>query len=308
MTSLSEEYREHFTKSQAPGLVGHPLLKNFPDNLEDVDWRYCSKEEYIELENIMTDGVKFFEPFLVENFYPEDMFNELVELLTSNKLENIDYSHQMNKWEEGVEIPQKFIDYAVEKVKTLLGHEDILFGYHMYAHHQITSEGRIPKLPLHIDWSPGPYMVDLHIGGNRDWGFVARYKNFITKPNQAIICQPQFDYHYRPSWSSENPSDYYQALFFHLVNKNHWSRTSSEPGVDRAKEVEELNTFGQYFRDTEKFKNFQDQRRHMFEKYYLKSLYQGDAPDIPWDEVPTKEDAQVHQRKGVTSKTETETI
>lgn len=308
MTSLSEKYREKFASIKVPDLVGPPLLKNFPEDIEDIDWTFCSKEDYIELENIMTDGVVFFEPFLVENFYPEDMFDELVELLTSNKLENIDYSHQMNKWEEGVEIPQKFIDYAVEKIKTLLGCEDIIFGYHMYAHHQLTSDGRVPKLPLHIDWSPGPYMIDLHIGGNRDWGFVARYKEFITKPNQAIICQPQFDYHYRPSWSSEDPSDYYQALFFHLINKNHWSRKPLAPGVDRPKELEVSNKFGQHFRESEKFINFQKQRRQIFEKYYLKSLYNGDAPDIPWDETPTKEDSQVHQRKGVTSKIETETI
>ena len=307
MTSLSEEYREHFSKSQVADLVGPPLLKNFPENVESIDWRFCSKEDYIELENILTDEVEFFEPFLVENFYPEDMFNELVEILTSNKLKDIDFSHQMNKWEEGVEIPQKFIDYAVEKVKTILGHEDIMFAYHMYAHHQITSDERVPKLPLHIDWAPGPYMVDLHIGGNRDWGFVARYQNFVTKPNQAVICQPQFDYHYRPAWSSEDPSDYYQALFFHLVNKNHWSRHSEKPGVTRSKELSEKYNFGQYFRDSEVFINFQNQRRHMFEKYYLKSLYNSDAPDIPWDETPTKEEANVHQLKGVVSKTETET-
>jgi hypothetical protein len=301
-----ESFRKKFANLQIPHLVGPPLLKNFPGDLDSIEWTNCSKEDYMEIEKIMTDDVVFFEPFLVENFFPEDMFNELVEILTTNKLKNIDFSYQMNKWEEGVEIPQKFIDYTVEKVKTLLGHEDIIFAYHMYAHHQITSEGRTPKLPLHIDWAPGPYMVDLHIGGNRDWGFVARYQNFITKPNQAIICQPQFDYHYRPSWSSEDPSDYYQALFFHLVNKNHWSLKSLNPIVTRSKELAQKYNFGQDFRDLEIFINFQKQRRQIFEKYYLKSLYNSDAPDISWDEVPTEEDSNVHQKKGILSKLEME--
>jgi hypothetical protein len=308
MESISEQHKNKYLSMDIPDLIGPPLLKNYPGDLNKAPWTLTSKKEYMELEEIMTNDIVFFEPFLVENFYPEEMFNELVELLTSNKLEEISYSHQMNKWEEGVEIPQKFIDYAVEKLKSLVGTDDIHFGYHMYAHHQITSEGRIPKLPLHIDWSPGPYMIDLHIGGNRDWGFVARYKEFITKPNQAIICQPQFDYHYRPAWGNDDPSEYYQALFFHMVNKNHWCWNSEKPGVDRPDHLEESNDFGQYFRDTEKFKNFQAQRRYMFEKYYLKSLYKSDAPDIPFDEKPTEEDANIHQRKGVVPKTEKETI
>ena len=149
-------------------------------------------------------------------------------------------------------------------------------------------------------------MIDLHIGGNRDWGFVARYKNFITKPNQAIICQPQFDYHYRPAWASEDPSEYYQAIFFHMVNKNHWSWNKEKLGVKRPEHLEKSNEFGQYFRDTEKFKNFQAQRRYMFEKYYYKSLYNSDAPDVPFDEKPTEEDANIHERKGVVPKIEME--
>jgi hypothetical protein len=306
MGSLSEQDKNKYLNLDIPELVGPPLLKNFPGNLNEIDWRFSSPKEYLEVEEIMTNDVVFFEPFLVEDFYPQDMFDELVEILTSNNLKDIDYSHQMNKWEQGVEIPQKFIDYAVEKIRNLVGTEDIEFGYHMYAHHQITSEGRIPKLPLHIDWSPGPYMIDLHIGGNRDWGFVARYKNFITKPNQAIICQPQFDYHYRPAWNNDDPSEYYQALFFHLVNKNHWSCKTEKPGVNRPKHLEEGNEFGQYFRDSEKFGNFQRQRRYMFENYYLKSLYNSDAPDIPWEEKPTAEESNIHERKGVLPKVEME--
>ena len=65
-------------------------------------------------------------------------------------------------------------------------------------------------------------MVDLHIGGNRDWGFVAHDKEFITKPNDAIIVQPEMDFHYRPDWNSDDPSENYKALFFHLIRKDHW--------------------------------------------------------------------------------------
>lgn len=288
----------------------HPILANYPGNIDDIEWNYLDKETYIEIENIFTKGVKFFDPFIVDNFYPEDMFNELVEICTSNDLTKVDFSHQMNKWEEGVNIPQKFIDYAVEKVKSLLQIDDVMFAYHMYAHHQITSEGRTPKLPLHIDWAPGAYMVDLHIGGNRDWGFVARYENFVTKPNQAVICQPQFDYHYRPSWKNDDPNEYYQAIFFHLINKDHWCIPSKANIADRDPKLEEKYEFGQYFRDSELFNAFQNQRRRIFDEPYLKIanplIENGTMPGIPWDEIPTEEDAQIHQRKGVVPKANSE--
>lgn len=281
------------------------LLKNHP-NPEKIDWKYLDKETYQEIENIFTDGVVFFEPFLVDHFFPQDMFDELVEICNSNKLENIDFSYQMNKWEEGVDIPAKFFEYAVEKVKKLIGTEDIMAAYHMYAHHQITKDGRIPKLPLHIDWAPGAYMIDLHIGGNRDWGFVAKYKNFICKPNQAIICQPQFDYHYRPSWNSNNPDDYYQALFFHLINHNHWAVPTEYFKQNRPKKINDKYKFGRTFRESELFSKFQDQRRYIFDDIYVKNykkmLKIGELPEIPWDEMPTEEDSMVHSKRGVVPK------
>lgn len=279
-------------------MLEHPLLRNHPD-INSIEWTYLDKETYIEIENILTDGVKLFDPFLVDNFYPQDMFDELVSICTSNDLSKLDYSHQMNKWEEGVEIPKKFFDYAEKRVRELLNTGDVIFAYHMYAHHQITSEGRVPKLGLHIDEAPGPYMVDLHIGGNRDWGFVARYKNFICKPNQAIICQPQIDYHYRPSWGSDNKEEYYQAFFIHMINKNHWSVPSEAKVGNRSKELEEKYEFGSAFRASEKFKQFNMQRSFIFSKLYLDSHKQTDAPPIPWSEMPLGEDMHIHQRKGV---------
>lgn len=282
-----------------PKLFGHPLLKNFPGEVKDIDWKYMTQEEYQEIEDIFTKDVTLLDPIFVEEFYPQDMFEELVSILTKRSLDTIDYSNQMNKWEEGFDIPQKFIDYAVNKVKELVNNDDIELAYNMYAHHQITEEGRVPKLPLHIDWAPGAYMVDLHIGGNRDWGFVARYENFITKPNQAIICQPQFDYHYRPSWNNNDPEEYYQAFFLHMVNKNHWCWDKNKPDVSRPNELEEKFKFGEHFRNSEAFKNFQMQRRYMFDIYYLSTLYSSDAPDVPWDEVPSEEDTHIHQRKGI---------
>jgi hypothetical protein len=278
-----------------------PLIKNHP-NPDSIEWTHLDKESYMEIENILTDGVVFFEPFLVDNFYSDEDFAELVQICNSYDLKNVDYSNQMNKWEEQIQIPQKFTDMAIEKVKNLIGTEDVYEGYHMYAHHQITSEGRVPRLPIHIDWSPGPYMVDLHIGGNRDWGFVAGYTNFITKPNQAIICQPQFDYHYRPSWNNNDPNEYYQAMFFHLINLNHWVNKSGNDIEQRSKILNDKYTFGNEFRQTEIFLNFQKQRSYIFGKQHFINCVSFGAPEIPFNEKPTEEDANIHEARGIIPK------
>lgn len=275
-----------------------PLVRNHP-NPESIDWKLLDKDKYLDIENVLTDGVTFFEPFLVDNFYPQEMFDELVSICEKHNLEKIDYSRQMNKWEEAVPLPQKFIDYAVNKTRELVGTDDIHEGYHMYAHHQITAEGRVPRLPLHIDWSPGPYMVDLHIGGNRDWGFVAGNTNFITKPNQAIICQPQFDYHYRPSWGNDDPNEYYQALFFHLINKNHWSVTTDNPMQERTDETNTKFNFNVKFRDNPDVINYQHQKRYIFDALYYKEHASSGLPKIPFEENPKPEDALVHDVKNV---------
>lgn len=275
-----------------------PLVRNHP-NPESIDWKYLDKDSYMDVEHVLTDGVTFFEPFLVDNFYPQEMFDELVLICNAYNLENVDYSRQMNKWEESIPLPQKFIDYAVNKVRELVGNDDIHQGYHMYAHHQITSEGRVPRLPLHIDWSPGPYMVDLHIGGNRDWGFVAGNTNFITKPNQAIICQPQFDYHYRPSWANNDPDEYYQALFFHLINRNHWCVTTNDPMQQRSEELNAKFDFNKKFREHPDFVNYQHQKRYIFDALYYQQHAISGLPAIPFGENPTPLDSAIHDLKNV---------
>jgi hypothetical protein len=285
-------------------MSGFTLFKNhpFPDT---VDWRFLDKETYLEIEKLFSDNVVFFKPFLIDNFYPQEMFDELVSICNDNDLKKIDFSNQMNKWEEGISIPQRFMDYAVEKVKDSIGTQDIEFGYHMYAHHQITEDDRKPMLPLHIDWSPGSYMIDLHIGGNRDWGFVAGFTEFICQPNQAIICQPQFDYHYRPTWGNDDPDEYYQALFFHLINDSHWCKPDGESD-SRDKELEAKFDLGPGFRDTEAFKNFQYQRRMLFDDLYTKQSNLlssiGRVSSIPYNDTPSAEDANIHERKGVKPK------
>lgn len=276
-------------------MLENPLLKNHP-NTESIEWKFLDKDTYVEVENILTDGVKLFNPFMVDNFFSTEDFQELVDLCTSYELSKLDYSNQMNKWEQNLHIPEKFEQLALNKLKSLLDIDDAQIQYTMYAHHQITEDGRIPKLPLHIDWAPGSYMIDLQIGGNRDWGFVAKYENFICKPNQAVICQPQFDYHYRPSWNSTDPKEYYQAIFFHIVNKNHWVVLD---GNERSHYLNNKYSFGEEFRNSEVFANFQKQRNLIFEESYIKKIMSINLPQPPWNEIPSSNDTHIHNRKNV---------
>lgn len=263
---------------------------------DQIDWRFLDKDTYQEIEDIFTKDVKVFDPFLVDKFFDDDIFNELKNICHSHELSKIDYSNQMNKWEQNLQIPKKFEDLAVKKLKDILKIEDAQVSYTMYAHHQITSDGRIPRLPLHIDWAPGAYMIDLQIGGNRDWGFVAKYENFICKENQAVICQPQFDYHYRPSWGSNDPQEYYQAIFFHIVNKDHWVNDGEN---SRSEYLNNKYSFGPNFRNTEVFAKFQEQRNHIFYNDYVEYIKSINLPMPPFEEVPTETDTHIHSRRGI---------
>lgn len=227
------------------------MYKNHPDK-ENIDWKHMSKEEYLAWEEEFFAEALLFEPFIIEDFYSDEDFEELREFLQSKKLSEIAYTKQMNKWEDHIELPKKFIDIAIENVKKALGTEDVELGYYLFAHHQITEDGKKPFLQVHLDWSPGTYMVDLHLGGNRDWSFIAHDKEFITKPNQAILVQPEIDLHYREPWGNDDKDEYYQAVFFHLIRKRHWK-----------------NKHGFNFQADEDFLRFQQQRIHMFEPLYF---------------------------------------
>jgi len=227
------------------------LYENIKDK-DSVEWMFLDKDTYLQMEKDFCEDAIFFEPLVLDDFYSKEDFLELKEFISKLELNKIAYTKQMNKWEDKINLPQKFIDIAIQKVKDVLKTEDVEFAYYLYAHHQISSDGRKPFLQVHLDWSPGTYMVDLHVGGNRDWEIIAHDQRFVTKENQAVLVQPEFDFHYRENWNSDDPEVYYQALFFHLKRKNHWS-----------------NKYGIQYQDNEKFLKFQNQRLHLFENHYL---------------------------------------
>ncbi len=227
------------------------LYENHP-NKDNIDWLHMDKDTYLAMEKEFCEDAIFFEPLIIENFYSDEEFLELKNFISGLSLSQIAYTKQMNKWEDQIGLPQKFIDIAIAKVKEILGTDDVELGYYLYAHHQMTKEGRQPFLQVHLDWSPGTYMVDLHVGGNRDWSIVVHDKEFITKENQVVLVQPEFDFHYREPWNSDDPNMYYQALFFHLTRKNHWHKK-----------------YGIEYQVSDLFLKFQHQRLHMFQDLYL---------------------------------------
>lgn len=237
------------------------MMENHP-NPESIDWKFCSRDQYMRFEEMFRKNVKFFDPFLVSDFYEKSDFEELRGILEAKDVKDIAYTKQMNKWEDAVAIPQHFFDKAIKRTQDLLGTDDVELGYFLYAHHQITSEGRKPFLQVHLDWSPGCYMVDLHIGGNRDWGFVAHDKEFITKPNDAIIVQPELDFHYRPAWNSDDPNENYKVLFFHLIRKDHWR-----------------NLHGAEFQSDSDYLAFQNQRLDIWQPLYVDHVLS--VPGLP---------------------------
>jgi len=227
------------------------MLENHPDE-SMIQWTHCTRDHYLKFEEMFRKNVLFFDPFLVDGFFEKSDFEELKGILEAKDI----------------------------KAQEILGTEDVELGYYLYAHHQITAEGRKPFLQVHLDWSPGCYMVDLHIGGNRDWGFVAHDKEFITKPNDAIIVQPELDFHYRPAWGSSDPSENYKAVFFHLIRKDHWK-----------------NLYGNDFIRDKDFLAFQQQRLAIWQDLYVKHVRS--IPGLPepvfsTDEGLTEDDKRVY--------------
>ena len=255
------------------------MLENHPDE-SMIQWTHCSRDHYLKFEEMFRKNVLFFDPFLVDGFFEKSDFEELKGILEAKDIKDIAYTKQMNKWEDAIQIPDYFFDKAVKRTQEILGTEDVELGYYLYAHHQITAEGRKPFLQVHLDWSPGCYMVDLHIGGNRDWGFVAHDKEFITKPNDAIIVQPELDFHYRPAWGSSDPSETYKAVFFHLIRKDHWK-----------------NLYGNDFIRDKDFLAFQQQRLAIWQDLYVnhvRSIPGLPEPVFSTDEGLTEDDKRMY--------------
>jgi hypothetical protein len=273
-----------------------PLLRNHP-NPDSINWRFCDKETYLEIENLLTDGVTLYDPFQIDSYLSEEDFAELKSICVSHTLKSMDYNQHLQKWEEQIELPQHLLDKILNRVRNAVGTEDIHIGYYYYTHHQITEDGRVPRLPLHIDYSQGAYMVGLVINKNRDWEVVAQDKVFNLQENQAYISQPQFDYHWRPSWGNQNKDEYHAILLFHLINRNNWSIANDDPFQNREQKINDrFPDLGPKFISNEDYDKYRMQQRAIFDSIYIDLHSQSDLPPIPWDERPTAEDAAKEKR------------
>jgi len=273
-----------------------PLLANHP-NPEQIDWKFIDKYSYQEIEDLLTSGVTLYDPFQINDFLSEEDFKELKEICVSHNLSNLDYNQHLQKWEQQIELPQHLIDKCLDRIRKAVGTEDIHLGYYFYTHHQISEDGRKPRLPLHIDYSQGAYMIGLVVNSNKDWDVVAQDKVFSLKENQAYISQPQFDYHWRPSWGSDNKNEYHAILLFHLINKNNWSIPSNDPFQNRDESINsKFPDLGPEFIKNSQYENYRMQQRVIFDNIYIDEHIRSSLPPIPWDERPTKEESQLPKR------------
>lgn len=273
-----------------------PLLKNHP-NPESIQWVHCDRKTYEEIEDLLTRDVVIYDPFMIDKFYSDEDFIELQNICKSHQLKNLDFNQHLQKWEQQIELPQHLLDKAFNRIKEAIGTDDVHMGYYFYTHHQITADGRRPKLPLHIDYSEGPYFIGLHVDSNRDWDFIAQDKIFTLKPNQAVIAQTQFDYHWRPSWGSQDLNEYYAVLLFHLVNKNNWSKSNDDPIQNRDKTLNErFPNLGPDFINDKDYVAYRMQQRLIFDPIYVERHVFSGLPRIPWEDIPTPEDAAKEKR------------
>jgi hypothetical protein len=230
------------------------FLENHPD-LSKIKWIFCSKDKYLKFEEMFKLNAIFFDSFLIDSFFDKNEFDELKQILMNSKLKENSYKKTMNRWQNNKVTPKKFLDKATTKLQDLLKTKDIELAYDSYVHYQKQVGGQDPLLPVHIDWSAGSYIIDLHIGGNKDWELVVHDKNFTTNLNQAVIFQPEFDFHYRSKWVNAKNDNYYQALFLNFKRKDHWQ-----------------NIFGIDYVNDKDFILFQKQRMFIWKDLYIQYI------------------------------------
>jgi hypothetical protein len=266
---------------------------------DQIEWKFLDKKTYLKIEEAYIADTQFFDSFTVDNFLSREDLMHVQNVLNKQDLSKMNYVRDMNKWSEPLFLSTKVKENILKKMKEVLNNDDIQLQDYFYSHHQVTSTGRVPRLPVHIDWVPGTYVVDIRIGGNLDWEFVHGLNSHNLKINQAVICQPEFDYHYRPAWPGKNNEDFHQSVFLHMTKKNHWSLTDSESSGRNPELVKELG-LGPSFCTSELFSKWRKQTGHIFKQKYLDDTVRLGLPEYQKDDLPTKEDMSITIESGVT--------
>jgi hypothetical protein len=218
-----------------------------------------------ELKILMDSGVKVKKPFLVDNFLSEEDFLELKNFLQSYDYKSLDFSDIMNKYEQTVDVSSSLVKKVDERARELFGSATMIPAYHMFAHHQITEDGDVPLLSLHLDESPGTYVVDLIIDYSVEWPIVIDKQIFYPKPNQAVLFYAEDQMHYRPKWPSDSREDFYQAIFFHYTEPDHWSKRL---GISH-RESQEAQLY------------FKNKRNEAYRHYFMNKSSTYSLPEIP---------------------------
>jgi hypothetical protein len=268
---------------------------------DQIDWKFLDKETYLDIEKVYLDQTQFYESFTVDNFFNEEDLAHVQDILNKQDLTKMYYARDMNKWSQPLFMSKTVRDNALNKMKQILNNDDILFQDYFYSHHQKSSDGRVPRLPSHIDWVPGTYVVDIRIGGNIDWEFVHGLNSHKLKTNQAVVCQPEFDFHYRPIWPGKNPEDFHQSVFFHMIKKDHWILPESQI-IDRDPEISAITKrleIGPHFPVSDLFKKWRKQTGHIFKSIYLEETIKLGLPKSQIEDLPTKEDQCITRELGV---------
>lgn len=155
---------------------------------------------------------------VIDQLFPEDIFNRLVGLVQRNK-KDFEYNEFFGRYGADSNLWRAIMPYfnrAVPLAREIFDTPTLLPSYALAVHYT----GKDAKLVSHKDDNACTYTLDLHLYGDVDWPLVVEGREYILKPNQALAFYGEDQEHWRPDFPS--PESNVAAVFFHFVEPEHW--------------------------------------------------------------------------------------
>lgn len=226
--------------------------------------------------------------FRRENIFPEDMLQEVKELIRKEAIwgpgsENLPNSHGpyhtvSGRWVSSVSLPASVWNYIEEYGRKQWGRDDLRLKVTWQARYQ-QYQGVTPYLWEHMDQPGTQYTMDMCIEspGIANWGLIVDGERFDEGPNSGVFFMAQQQAHSRPPYPVDDPEAYIVLLFAMFVSPDHWMYEIDANDPSQRDLLEET---------TEKYRYDGDIR------YYE---YSGHAPnfnDMPTTNRPCPNDCQ----------------
>jgi len=165
------------------------------------------------------------DPFVLENVFEENYFQELKNYLYKKKEEREGFIYDVNFGRSTYHSSlardgEIFIDSANKLVpiaKKLFDSDQLEFSYCIFSVYR----GHKANLYYHVDDNACTYTIDLCVHQNTPWPLFVAGHEFVVDENQAICYYGEDQYHWREKFPDPKTNEV-SMIFYHFVDKDHW--------------------------------------------------------------------------------------